>query len=102
MIRYLAAAALTLGAAASSSSTWVLQDSSTTERLRGVSAASDTVAWASGNKGTIVRTSDGGATWIRLTVPDAGALDFRDIEAFGAELETVTAAAKDLLAKIQT
>ena len=86
MIRYLAAAALTLGAAASSSSTWVLQDSSTTERLRGVSAASDTVAWASGNKGTIVRTADGGATWARLAVPDAGALDFRDIEAFGADI----------------
>jgi photosystem II stability/assembly factor-like uncharacterized protein len=49
-----------------------------------VSAASDTVAWASGKKGTIVRTIDGGSTWARVVVPGAEALDFRDIEAFGA------------------
>ena len=84
MIRFLAAAALVTGAAASVPSAWILQTSPTTERLRGISAASNTVAWASGNKGTVVRTADGGATWSRLAVPDADALDFRDIEAFGA------------------
>ena len=84
MPRYLLAAALIIGAAASSpSSSWVAQTSQTTERLRGVSAIGDTVAWASGNKGTVVRTVDGGATWSRLAVPDANELDFRDIEAFG-------------------
>jgi photosystem II stability/assembly factor-like uncharacterized protein len=84
VIRFLTAAALFAGAAASAASSWVLQTSPTTERLRGVSAASDTVAWASGNKGTVVRTVDGGATWSRVAVPDADGLDFRDIEAFGA------------------
>ena len=73
------------------SSSWVIQTSPTTERLRGVSAASDTVAWASGNKGTVVRTVDGGATWSRVTVPAAEALDFRDIEAFGADIAYVLA-----------
>jgi photosystem II stability/assembly factor-like uncharacterized protein len=64
---------------------WQLQPSPTTERLRGVSAVSDKIAWASGNKGTVLRTTDGGATWSLLNVPDAEALDFRDIEAFDAK-----------------
>ena len=79
MLRFLVATALFTGAAASLSLSWVLQTSPVTERLRGVSAASDTVAWASGNNGTIVRTTDGGATWTRVAVPGSGELDFRDI-----------------------
>jgi photosystem II stability/assembly factor-like uncharacterized protein len=48
--------------------------------LRGSSAVSDTVVWASGTGGTVLRTADGGQTWNRLTVtPDA--VDFRDIDA---------------------
>jgi photosystem II stability/assembly factor-like uncharacterized protein len=50
-------------------------------RFRGVSAVSDTVAWASGTKGTIVRTADGGRTWQTLSIPGTEALDFRDIDA---------------------
>jgi photosystem II stability/assembly factor-like uncharacterized protein len=52
-------------------------------RFRGVSAVSDRVAWASGTKGTIVRTADGGSTWQTLAVPasDAEKLDFRDVDA---------------------
>jgi photosystem II stability/assembly factor-like uncharacterized protein len=84
------AAALFTGAA-SASSPWVLQTSPAIERLRGVSAVSDTIAWASGNKGTVVRTIDGGTTWARVAVPDADALDFRDIEAFGADTAYVLA-----------
>ncbi len=91
MLRSLVAAALVTGAAASFSSSWVLQTSPATERLRGVSAASDTVAWASGNKGTIVRTTDGGATWTLVAVPGAGELDFRDIEARSADIAYVLA-----------
>lgn len=53
-------------------------------RFRGVSAVSKTVAWASGTKGTIVRTADGGHTWQTLPVPDAAALDFRDVDAIDA------------------
>jgi photosystem II stability/assembly factor-like uncharacterized protein len=78
-------AALTTGAAAFVASSWVNQTSPTSERLRGVSAASATVAWASGDKGTVVRTVDGGATWTRAVIPESESLDFRDIEAFGAD-----------------
>jgi photosystem II stability/assembly factor-like uncharacterized protein len=51
-------------------------------QLRGISAVSDKVAWASGAKGTVLRTIDGGATWERLEIVGAEALDFRDIQAF--------------------
>jgi photosystem II stability/assembly factor-like uncharacterized protein len=63
------------------SSSWTVQQSGVTARLRGVSAASADVAWASGSGGTVIRTQDRGATWTRLTVPDSEKLDFRDIDA---------------------
>lgn len=50
-------------------------------RLRGISAVTDRVAWASGADGTVLRTADGGSTWQRLAIPDSGQLDFRDIDA---------------------
>ena len=61
--------------------TWQAQTSGVASRLRGVSAVSERVVWASGEKGTVLRTADGGATWAKLTVPDADALDFRDVDA---------------------
>jgi photosystem II stability/assembly factor-like uncharacterized protein len=63
---------------------WLPQASGVTVRLRGVSAVSSTVGWASGAAGTVLRTSDAGTTWQRLTVPGAEALDFRDIDATDA------------------
>jgi photosystem II stability/assembly factor-like uncharacterized protein len=70
---------------------WVAQTSPTTERLRGVSAVSASVAWASGNTGTVVRTTDGGATWTLVSPPGAADLDFRDIEAFDADTAYILA-----------
>ena len=57
--------------------------SGVTARLRGVSAVSDRVAWASGSGSTVLRTADGGATWQKLTVT-TDAVDFRDIDAIDA------------------
>jgi photosystem II stability/assembly factor-like uncharacterized protein len=62
-----------------------VQISHTTESLRGVSAVSRQVAWASGTHGTYLRTMDGGRTWIPAQVPDADALDFRAVVAFSAD-----------------
>ena len=62
-----------------------LQDSHSTENLRGVSAVSPKVVWASGTHGTYLRTSDGGKTWVAAQVPGAEALDFRDVEAFSGD-----------------
>jgi photosystem II stability/assembly factor-like uncharacterized protein len=63
---------------------WLREKSHTTERLRAVSAVNDTIAWAGGNHGTYVRTTDGGETWIPARIPGADSLDVRDIEAFDA------------------
>jgi photosystem II stability/assembly factor-like uncharacterized protein len=61
------------------------QLSHTTENLRGVSAVSRQIAWASGAHGTYLRTTDGGHTWTPAQVPDAAALDFRGVVAFSAD-----------------
>jgi photosystem II stability/assembly factor-like uncharacterized protein len=60
---------------------WDHQTSGVTARLRGVSAVSAKVAWASGAGGTVLRTANGGSTWTKLTVPGADTLDFRDVDA---------------------
>jgi len=59
--------------------------SHTTEGLRGVSAVSRDVVWASGTHGTYLRTVDAGVTWTAAQVPDAGTLDFRGVVAFSAD-----------------
>lgn len=69
---------------ARSESRWEPQVSNTKVRFRGVSAVSSTVAWASGERGTYARTTDGGLTWQVGTVPEAAELDFRDVDAFDA------------------
>lgn len=60
---------------------WQTQTSGVTVRLRGVSAVSSEVAWASGANGTVLRTTDGGRSWQLRQVPGAEKLDFRDVDA---------------------
>jgi len=63
---------------------WSNQSSGVTARLRGVSAVSERVAWASGSGSTVLRTNDGGTRWQKLTVTNDN-VDFRDIDAVNAE-----------------
>jgi photosystem II stability/assembly factor-like uncharacterized protein len=63
---------------------WTMQTSGVSVRLRGVSAVSESVAWASGAGSTVLRTADGGTTWQKLKVTD-DPLDFRDIDAVDAQ-----------------
>ena len=60
---------------------WVLQESGTKARLRGLSVVGPEVAWASGAKGTVILTIDGGKTWRPRPVPGATGLDLRDVQA---------------------
>jgi photosystem II stability/assembly factor-like uncharacterized protein len=60
---------------------WELTPPGSSARFRGLSAVSGNVAWASGTLGTVLRTTDGGATWVSVGPPDTSALQFRDIEA---------------------
>jgi photosystem II stability/assembly factor-like uncharacterized protein len=61
-----------------------VQQSNTTENLRGISVVDEQIAWASGTHGTYLRTTDGGNSWRAAQVPGAESLDFRDVEAFSA------------------
>ena len=63
---------------------WVPQDSGTKARLRGLSVVGPEVAWASGTKGSVILTTDGGKTWRARPVPGATDLDFRDVHAVDA------------------
>ncbi len=63
------------------STQWVAQSSPTKERLRGLSVASPRIIWASGNHGTVLRTTDGGFSWAAKGFAGAEALDFRDVHA---------------------
>lgn len=45
---------------------------------------SESVAWASGSGSTVLRTTDGGATWQKLNVTNE-TLDFRDVDAIDAQ-----------------
>ena len=60
---------------------WEVQNSGVTARLRGLSAVSPQVAWASGANGTVLRTVDGGINWQLRPVTGASTLDFRDVDA---------------------
>jgi photosystem II stability/assembly factor-like uncharacterized protein len=58
---------------------WLPQVSDVTAGLRGVSAVSEQIVWASGTDGTWLRTTDGGKIWKSGVVPGALALDFRGL-----------------------
>lgn len=70
---------------------WTPQTSHSTASLRGLSVVSDKIAWATGTKGTVLETVDGGANWTALKVPGAEGLDFRDVVAFDARNAVVMA-----------
>jgi photosystem II stability/assembly factor-like uncharacterized protein len=76
---------LLIASAALAQSARQTQSSHTTENLRGVSAVSRNIAWASGTRGTYLRTTDAGRTWIPAQVPGAATLDFRAVVAFSAD-----------------
>ncbi|MFI6494515.1 WD40/YVTN/BNR-like repeat-containing protein [Streptomyces sp. NPDC050564] len=70
---------------------WELKDSGTDVRFRGLSAVSRDTAWVAGSKGTVLRTTDGGANWRSVSPPGGADLEFRDIEAFDARRAVVLA-----------
>jgi photosystem II stability/assembly factor-like uncharacterized protein len=71
---------LMIASSAMLAQSWVPHASGTTASMRGVSAVSKKVVWASGTNGTYLQTVDGGVTWRVAVVPDAEGLDFRDVQ----------------------
>ena len=78
-------------AAPGESMVWTSQESGTDASLRGLCAVSETVCWASGMAGTVLRTTDG-QHWERSTPAGGFGIDLRDIHAFDAERAVVISA----------
>lgn len=57
---------------------WLAPDAS----FRGLSVVNDNVIWASGSKGTVIRSVDGGKTWDKRNPAGHETLDFRSLFAF--------------------
>ncbi|MBF8295697.1 MAG: hemagluttinin repeat-containing protein, partial [Bacteroidetes bacterium] len=64
---------------------WTSQSTSTTAALNSVKAVNASTAWVCGASGTILRTTDGGATWAKLSAPLASiGYSFYSVEALDA------------------
>jgi photosystem II stability/assembly factor-like uncharacterized protein len=93
---------LFLAAAGAALGQWTLQKSGLQAELRGLSAATEKIAWAGGSRNTYARTTDGGDSWQAGTIPDEEPLDFRDVEAVDADtayLLSIGAGAKSRIYK---
>jgi photosystem II stability/assembly factor-like uncharacterized protein len=66
-----------------------LRESGRKISLRGLSVVSDEVIWASGSRGSVARSTDGGKNFQWITVPGYEKNDFRDIEAFDANTAVI-------------
>jgi hypothetical protein len=90
MIRHAFLTSFLLVALSCAHGQWTLQDAHTTADLRGIHSVGNGIAWASGNSGTVLRTTDDGKNWQRCGTPlGAETLDFRGIQAFDEKTAVV-------------
>ena len=81
----------------SSGQWWSLKNSGVDTNLRGVSVVLETslspesVVWATGSHGVVLRSADSGKSWKRLHIPDSESLDFRGVQAFEENIAYVMA-----------
>jgi photosystem II stability/assembly factor-like uncharacterized protein len=72
---------------------WETLKVETTASFRGLSVVDDRVVWASGTRGTVIHTADGGKTWSVDSVPGATAMDLRGVHGRSASVAHVAATA---------
>jgi photosystem II stability/assembly factor-like uncharacterized protein len=72
---------------------WQLTPTGTTAQFRGLSVVSEKVVWAGGlNPGSVLRTTDRGASWQSVGPSGTQTLQFRDVEAFDRSNAVILAA----------
>jgi photosystem II stability/assembly factor-like uncharacterized protein len=71
---------------------WEIFKTGTDISIRGLSPITEQIVWASGSKGTWLRTLDGGETWESGIIDGLDSVDFRDIEGLDAKTAIVVAA----------
>ena len=63
-----------------------------TALIQAVHAVSPRVIWASGHKGTVLRSRDGGQSWERFDTPAGDSLEYRDVHAVNADTAWILSA----------
>ncbi|UZD21313.1 YCF48-related protein [Algoriphagus halophytocola] len=71
---------------------WELKETPVKSSLRGLSAVTAEIVWASGSGGTWLKTLDGGETWEHGVIAGLDTVDFRSIHAFDAMNAVVVSA----------
>ena len=88
-------------ASVSAQGQWAIQDSRTNADLRGIHSLGNGVAWASGTKGTVLRTINNGVDWQPCAIPPgAEKLDFRAIQGLGKDIAVAMSAGTGDLSRI--
>jgi photosystem II stability/assembly factor-like uncharacterized protein len=64
------------------------------------SATAQTVIWAAGSNGVVLRSPDDGKTWTRLHVEGGDKLDFRGLQSFGANVAYLMSVGEDGTSRI--
>lgn len=98
-----ASAAVPAAPTAAPALSWQLRDTGhPTGHFRGLAPVNAKVAWISGYEGQVFRTIDGGATWadVSPTGGDVATLQFRDIDASGAQHAVVMAAGEGAASRL--
>lgn len=94
-------AALIVALSVSAHAQWQTQTTDTHQDLHAVYAISGQIAWAAGAHGTVLRTDDGGATWIHCVTPAGAAdLDLRAVQPFNAVTALVMSSGQGALSRI--
>jgi photosystem II stability/assembly factor-like uncharacterized protein len=65
---------------------WKTFQTSAQTHMRAVHAVDANTCWIGGSEGKILKTTNGGADWKTIHIPDTDSLDFRDIHAFSKDI----------------
>lgn len=84
--------AATLARAQTEELKWELGPTGTAASLRGLSAVSNRIVWASGSTATVLRSTDGGSSWVECGPTGFPDLEFRSIHAWDAQQACIASA----------
>jgi photosystem II stability/assembly factor-like uncharacterized protein len=85
---------------------WDVKETGVDSNLRGVSVVPNSGAgeivtiWATGSNGAVLRSTDSGKTWQKLSIPEAESLDFRGVQALNPDTAYVMSSGEGAQSRI--